>query len=569
GGCAAFCMDNEHMKCPGCGLYHPTQYERCVSCGASLKDVPPGDDSLEGKGMPVETLERPQMNEEELPKSLRRSKNLGLGAQSRVPTVLGIMVSLVVLLVSAGATIFFLTKQPDDERLFVQGKRELANGQYAFAVHTLEQAAGLRPKDPKVYLALARAYVGIDQVDKAWDSISQAQQLGAGVVEEPQLASDLANYYRREGKYEKALDLLRPLAKNNVPGKKAELADLDALWGDEALRNGNLALALRCWEEVRDLREGSRFSEADARLATIYQKMASNYAANNEDQKALAYLSKLNSIAQNAKNYEMASELYERTGQLDLAIDQLRLAIKYSTHNPAYKRRLSSLLTRRGKELLDQGDTDAGYGYLQQAKTFDPTSSVPTVTLRGVSVGLDPSTRLPRIHGELWNPGDIPINTLTVKVELVDSAGKHVIWTRDQKVVDEFVAPLGPHEARTIDFVAGTSVRMNGTNEFKVYFDGNLYKSYALGEKEKPEGQESVAEDAAPVEHSTRGSALSKLRHQPTTASPSVGPGADLPQGSQASGDTVPGAAPPAGGQILPPKSRESSEEKTMKDLDL
>ncbi len=25
------------MKCPGCGLYHPAFYERCVACGASLQ----------------------------------------------------------------------------------------------------------------------------------------------------------------------------------------------------------------------------------------------------------------------------------------------------------------------------------------------------------------------------------------------------------------------------------------------------------------------------------------------------------------------------------------------------
>ncbi|HIA53662.1 MAG TPA: tetratricopeptide repeat protein, partial [Candidatus Melainabacteria bacterium] len=363
------------MKCPGCGLYHPNQYERCVSCGASFKEG--GNENFEDdananggdRAAAVNTMERPRghsngdvdelaYDEEKHPHHQRRSKKLGISMQSRLPTMVGALTAVTVLLVSAGATIFFLTKTPDDERLFVKGKKELANGQYAFAVSTLEQAAALRTKDPRVFLALARAYVGVDQVDKAHDAISQAQQLGSGVVEEPQLASDLANYYRQRGKYEKALDLLRPLAKNNIPGKKAELADLDAMYGDEALRTGKLDLALRCWEEVRDLREGSRFSESEARLATIYQKMASSFASKNDDQKALSYLSKLNAIAQNAKNYEMASDLYEKNEKLDLAIDQMRLAIKYSTHNPVYERKLASLLTRRGKELLDAGDTD-------------------------------------------------------------------------------------------------------------------------------------------------------------------------------------------------------------------
>jgi tetratricopeptide (TPR) repeat protein len=551
------------MKCPGCGLYHPNQYEHCVSCGASFKESG-GDDfndeDSQDKGRAVETMERPVENPDELAYEeakahpQRRSKKLGVSMASRLPTMVGALTAVTVLLVSAGATIFFLTKTPDDERLFTKGKKELANGQYAFAVSTLEQAAALRSKDPRVFLALARAYVGVDQVDKAHDAISQAQQLGSGVVEEPQLASDLANYYRQRGKFDRALDLLRPLAKNNVPGKKAELADLDALYGDEALRQGNIDLALRCWEEVKELREGSRFSESEARLATIYQKMATNFASKNDDQKALSYLNKLNAIAQNAKNYEMASDLYEKNEKLDLAIDQLRLAIKYSTHNPVYEHKLAALLTRRGKELLDAGDTDAGYGYLQQAKTIDPTNALPSVTLRGVNVGLEGG--LPKISGEIWNPGDEPVNSLNVKVELVDTVSKRVLWTRDQKVVDEFVQPLQGRESKSMDFVAGTSVRMNGTNEFRVYLDGKLYKSYRLGEKTKKDGL--AGDTNGSDSDSSNSSALSRLRPhvEPHETAPQP-----LPDRSQ-----IPDVSPaPA---ETPPRTRESAEDKTMKDLD-
>ncbi len=552
------------MKCPGCGLYHPNQYETCVSCGASFKESGGddfGDDAGTDRGRAVETMERPAQNpddqayEETKAHPQRRSKKLGsVSIQSRMPTMIGALTAFTVLLVSAGATIFFLTKTPDDERLFAKGKKELSNGQYAFAVSTLEQAAALRSKDPRVFLALARAYVGVDQVEKAHDAISQAQQLGSGVVEEPQLASDLANYYRQRGKYEKALDLLRPLAKANVPGKKAELADLDALYGDEALRTGKIDLALRCWEEVKELREGSRFSEAEARLATIYQKMASNFASKNDDQKALSYLSKLNAIAQNAKNYEMASDLYEKNEKLDLAIDQLRLAIKYSTHNPVYEHKLAALLTRRGKELLDAGDTDAGYGYLQQAKTIDPTNALPSVTLRGVNVGMEGG--LPKISGEIWNAGDETVNSLNVKVELVDTVSKRVLWTRDQKVVDEFVQPLQGHESKAMDFVAGTSVRMNGTNEFRVYLNGKLYKSYRLGEKTK---QNALSGDTPNNEDdSSSGSTLSRVR-------PHVEP-REAPQPPAPERTNLPDVSPaPA---EAPPRSRESAEDKTMKDLD-
>lgn len=563
------------MKCPECGLYHPAQYERCVSCGASFKEgegVQGAHSYEETNGMPLDTLERPRAQDDDQiepdemeygqpqpsQKPPRRSKNLGISMQSRMPTMVGALTAVTVLLVSAGATIFFLTKAPDEERLFVKGKKELANGQYAFAVSSLEQAAALRNKDPRVFLALARAYVGVDQVDKAWDSISQAQQLGSGVVEEPQLASDLANYYRQRGKYEKALDLLRPLAKNNVPGKKAELADLDALYGDEALRTGKTDLALRCWEEVRDLREGSRYTEAESRLATIYQKMATSFAAKNDDQKALAYLGKLNAIAQNSKNYEMASELYEKQEKIDLAIDQMRLAMKYSTHNPAYQRKLAQLLNRRGKELLDAGDTDAGYGFLQQAKTMDPNNALPSVALRGINVGLEGG--LPKISGEVWNPGDEPVNSLNMRVELVDTVSKRIIWTKEQKVVDEFVQPLGGRDSKPINFVAGSSVRMNGTNEFKVYMDGKLYKSYRLGDKAK----DTVADENKPDTTDGDNQKPNMLtRGRPRGTEPAVIPpvAPERPAYTPPAETPVPSAEPPV-------TKHESSEEKTMKDLD-
>ncbi len=211
-------------------------------------------------------------------------------------------------------------------------------------------------------------------------------------------------------------------------------------------------------------------------------------------------------------------------------------------------------MTRRGKELLDAGDTDAGYGYLQQAKTIDPTNSLPTVTLRGVNVGMEGG--LPKISGEIWNPGDETVNTLNVKVELVDTGSKRVLWTRDQKVVDEFVQPLQGHESKSMDFVAGTSVRMNGTNEFRVYLNGKLYKSYRLGEKTK---QNALAGDTPNNEDdSSSGSTLSRVRPrvEPREVTPPPAP----------ERTNVPDVSPAP--TEAPPRNRESAEDKTMKDLD-
>jgi tetratricopeptide (TPR) repeat protein len=573
------------MKCPGCGLFHPPQYEKCVSCGANLHAAPDDSSPEEEKpGMQVVTTERPESEDaemearrarraqererkeerreerrmradtpEEQPKSLRRSKNLSHAFRSSVPTMLGVLMATTVLLVSAGATIFFLTKAPDDQRLYVQGQKELANGQYAFAVKDLTQASAMRPKDPKIFLSLARAYVGVDQVDKAWDCISTAQQLGSGVVQEPALASDLANYYRQRQQYERAIDLLRPLAKADIAGKKAELADLDALWGDEALRNGKTEQALRCWEEVRDLREGSRFGEAESRLATIYQKMANTLASKNDDSGALNYLNKLNNIAQNARNYEMASDIYVRGGKLELAIDQLRKARQLSSKNAVLDQKLARLLEKRGKELLDEGNSDAGYGYLQQAKDMNPENAVSTdIACRHVTVS---GGRSPRITGEVWNPTENSINALNLKVELFDNANSKVLWTKEVHVIDDFTSALGNQESKSFDITAGVPVKSDGSSEFRVYLNGNLYKEYTIGEK--PREKDSTIGGG---DDSKSGAPAVKPQVAPPVA-PSV-----------VKEETTPPAAAPTPGQTETPATNNkggSAEEKTMKDLDL
>src|SRR6185437_2282574 len=117
---------------------------------------------------------------------------------------------------------------------------------------------------------------------------------------------------RQHNQYERAIELLRPLAQQNTPGKKAELADLDAAWGDECMRNGDLKQALTAWEEVKDTHDGSRYTEADTRLSSIYHKMGEQMAVKGDVEEALKYYNKLNSLVPSSYTYERAAELYQK-----------------------------------------------------------------------------------------------------------------------------------------------------------------------------------------------------------------------------------------------------------------
>jgi len=470
----------------------------------------------------------------------RRSQSVKPDIRSGSPANSAILFFVTVLLVIAGASIFFLTKAPEEDRLLSKGLKELEIGQYAFAVETLNKACSTGKPSPKILMALARAYVGVEQVDKAWDCISKAKQMGNGVVEDPQLASQLANYYRMHSRYDKAVDILRPLAQSNVPGKKAELADLDALWADELLRDGKLTEALTLWEEVKSLQDGSRYTEADNRLATIYQRLAGKLIDDKKDKEALVYLNKLNAIAENPRNYETCADIYERTGQLELAIDQLRKAQRLAAHDDALTHKLAALLTKRGKELLDAGDLDTGYGYLQQARSVDPNSSVATVTLKGVNI--DMQGGMPHLGGQIWNPTDLPINALTMKTDLVDVQDEHVIWTKETRVIDEYVPPLGPREGKHVDITSAMPSRFDGSTEFKIYFDTKLYNSYLVGKKQKAQKESATDSNTAGDGNTAKAESL-----------PASGSGAP-PPGNPDKPTTAPGQGA-------------SSEEKTMKDL--
>lgn len=589
------------MQCPSCGLYHPPKYQNCVSCGAKLVqssapqigEGPPTQQGLSkipesygiappstgGQDFDADPDEDKDEEEDTLRRrhSDRKSTTAGAAAGKRggkrgIPIGLGIAITGFILIASAGGTYFFLTKPPENQRLLQEGLKELQNGQYAFAVKTLTQAHSRKPDDSKILLALARAYVGVDQVEKAWQCITEAQQLGAGLAAEPELASGLANYYRQRNQYQRAVELLRPLAAADLPGKKVELSDLAALWGDESFRNGDFKTALRCWEEVKELGAGTRLDEADSRLSTVYAKMAAESATKGDIDAAIAYYGKLNALSPSATSLEHTALLYEKQGKYELAIDQMRKAVQSSENSSDLNRKLAALMTKRGKEMLDAGDSDGGYGYLQQAQSLDPRIKAPNVTVRNIKVDVDSSTGVLRISGEVWNPGPEPLNYLSIRGDLCEAKGSKVLWNKEQRVIDEFVQPLGVRESKPFEFVAGVPVKDDGSSEFRVYLDGSLYKTYAVGKGGSEKGGTATANSdvwtsTAAGPSGTSGGIFPKPRTKIIEVPDNPPPAPQAASGTTTA-SPAPAPAPMPGFTSETPPSGASPEQKTLDDLD-
>jgi tetratricopeptide (TPR) repeat protein len=558
------------MQCPSCALYHPARYENCVSCGAGL--VADGEMVKQSPAISTrhsrntesnritqkeKAFQDVQQEDDGGETADRRTRKDEPGRKKGIPTFVGVVIAGFILCASAGGTYFYLTKPPENERLLQEGQKQLALGQYAFALRTLIDASKAKPNDPRALLALARAYVGVDQVDKAWECITKAQSMGAGIIADPSLASDLANYYRQHNQYKRAIELLRPLSAQNVKGKKAELAELDAAFGDESLRSGDLKQAMDSWEEVRELHEGSRATEADTRLASIYGKYAEQMSGKGDPEEALRYYNKLNVMAPSSTSFERAAELYQKQGNLELAIDQMEKASKLGGDPTTLNRKLAALMAARGKDLLDKGEVDAGYGYLQKAQSLDTRIKAPSATVRNAQVALEPATGYVHFMGEVWNPGPADLGSVTVRGEIFDTTAGKSVWSKEQKVVDEFVPPLGIHETRGFEIVSSVAPTAGNSNEFRVYLNNSLYKSYPLGKTGKGNHAGTAA---APGESDTTPGGSWRL-------APRIQPPA------QPSATTAPNTAPNAvPGESAPttsiPTPGSSSEEKTLKDLD-
>jgi len=489
------------MRCPSCGLYHPPSYENCISCGAVLTHN--SATSLQ------------QTNIQNLKATISRLHNEQVREiDHRLPSITGILIACSVLLVSAGATIYFITKPSDDQLLFQQAQRQLGMGQYAFAVKILEPVSARHPDDARIFLALARAYLGTDQVDRAWQAISQAQQLGQGIVQEPELAGQLANYYKQHHQYDRAIMLLRPLAEKDLPGRKAELSDLDALAGDEALQEGKLEESLHRWEEVESLKEGSRFSEAGNRLSTIYQKLVDHLLASGNFSKALPFLSKLSVLNNNPSVYEKIASVYEQQNQLVPAIEALRKADNIS-HSSTVTSKLAALLARHGQEMLDSGSFNEGLGYLQQAQLLDASLTPPPVLLRNTKIIIE--NRIPSVSGEVWNTTQSSMDNVSIRVDLVDSSSLQTLWQYNKNLVDQFTPALSPLSSIPFHFTTSIPTKDDDTMSFRVYLNGNFYKSYPIGKKALPLSASKAEEPKIWLKHDTKEKAAGSLiKESPT-----------------------------------------------------
>lgn len=190
------------------------------------------------------------------------------------------------------------------------------------------------------------------------------------------------------------------------------------------------------------------------------------------------------------------------------------------------------------------------------------------MTLRSVKLDLDSGSGVLRVTGEVWNPGPEPLNMLSLRGDLYDTKGSKIVWTKDQRVIDEFVTPLAARDSKSFEFVAAVPVRADGSNEFRMYMDGALYKSYTIG---KSEGAGSASTPAATTTSDTKidsgtgpSSVFTRKRTRVIETLPAPAPNT-TPSTTAPAPAPLPGTAPDI---VEPAPGGPSPEQKTLDDLD-
>jgi hypothetical protein len=153
-----------------------------------------------------------------------------------------------------------------------------------------------------------------------------------------------------------------------------------------------------------------------------------------------------------------------------------------------------------------------------------------------------------------------------MRVELFDTKSSRVLWSKDQKLVDEFVPPLGAQESKSFDFTSDSPA--TGSSEFRVYLDGTLYKSYPIKSKHSDNDTQT---SRASANDEPRTILIPPRNYNERSTPPPVAPEhARAPVSEQ----PAPAPAPAIQPQTQTPTQSErpphapSAEEQTMKDLE-
>jgi predicted Zn-dependent protease len=237
--------------------------------------------------------------------------------------------------------------EPDDPMVrFNYAYALMLSGNYAKAAEQLKEVVRQNPKDPEALFLLAKSEEKAGQADAAAASDNEARKLYAG-------------YGRAQVEWEKS--------------QTAPLIGL-RLRGDF-----NIADYIATVNKVVDTPEHSAGDTAEDYLA----KARDLYNAGQDDEALTELRNVVRIEPMNAEAYLITGRIYQRRGDLDLAVIQLKNSIFWDTDH-----KLIDAHILLGRIFLERGDRAQATAYAQSAMQIDPNNQEAIALQRQLQAGI-------------------------------------------------------------------------------------------------------------------------------------------------------------------------------------
>jgi len=294
---------------------------------------------------------------------------------------------LIILSAVAMATLVFsgllLFRQSDHGDMMTRGEWLMKQGKVALAAREFEQVVRRYRNSYEAHLALGKAYMEIDEPQKAAKEFKVASLLKVGNPRESGAHIAISRLMIAEGKYEDAERELvkayraRPQNKKD-PELQAAMVDLYEDWGDWYLEQ----TPANYEEAFLKFSTGLRFVKSDQAQLSLKDKLVSSakllsdvYDNNKDYDKAIAVMKRALHYQYTADNMAAISAFFEEKADVDSAIVWSRKA--YELDPKRISLNLSQLLIKKGRELNEAHLPKKAEAYFAEAQKVNDTVKTP------------------------------------------------------------------------------------------------------------------------------------------------------------------------------------------------
>lgn len=397
-----------------------------------------------------------------------------LAPQKQYMLIVGSAIGMATLVFSG----LLLFRQADHTDLMTRGKWLMRQGKAAKAIQSFEQLVRQYNDSYEGHLELGKAYMVIEEDEKAAKEFRMASRLRAGNLRDSGAHVALSRMMIAQGKYVDAERQLLQAYKADPKNRRdpellMALVDLYSDWGDHYLEQSPPKYEQAFIKYSR----GLRFVKSDAQQKPLEEKLVESvsflsdqYENDKEYDKAIAVLKRAAQFKYDPDLLVKIAALYENKGDLDKAIAWNREAYKMAPQIISLK--LSSLLIRKGRELNEAHQPQKAETFFQEARKVNETVRLPLDTLYPIKASrvevayqINPSalTMTPTVNFTLANGGSHPLNRLRVRAEFLGKGDRKL--SEAEELVASSTRPLPPSTTekggRTVRLEANGSISLS------------------------------------------------------------------------------------------------------------